>query len=177
MMTSLGKGIATGYLIFVVLGLIITVAVLYSTKAGRRSKGVSDHMEKAERAEPWWGVFVVVLLAVLLGLTIWQAPWFQDKGPGQKVQVTGIQFGWLVEPSQVKVNVPVQFNVTSKDTNHAMALFDPKGRLIMNVQALPGYTTTRTHTFTEPGMYTIRCFEFCGYLHHKMNYPAFKVTA
>ncbi len=74
MMTSLGKGIATGYLIFVVLGLIITVAVLYSTKAGRRSKGVSDHLKKAERAEPWWGVFVVVLLAVLLGLTIWQAP-------------------------------------------------------------------------------------------------------
>ena len=176
-MTSLGKGIGIGYLIFVALGLIIAVAVLYSTRAGRRNKGVSDHVEKAERAEPWWGLFVVVLLGVLLGLTIWRAPWFQDSGPGQTVKVTGIQFGWLVQPSQVKANEPVQFNVSSQDVNHAMGLFDPEGRLIMNVQAVPNYTTTRTQTFTEPGLYTIRCFEFCGYQHAKMIYPGFKVTA
>lgn len=176
-MTSLGKGIGIGYLIFVALGLIIAVAVLYSTRAGRRDKGASDHIEKAERAEPWWGVFVVVLLGILLALTIWRAPWFQDRGPGQTVKVEGIQFGWLVQPTSVKANEPVQFVVSAKDVNHAMGLYDPQGRLIMNVEAVPKYSTTRTTTLTEPGDYTIRCLEFCGYQHQLMIYPAFKVTA
>ena len=131
MMTSLGTGIATGYLIFVALGLIIAFAILWSTKRGRREKGEGVNLEKAERAEPWWGVFVVVLLAVLLGLTIWRAPWFsEDDSPKDvQVKVTGIQFGFLVQPTQVKAGQTVEFNVTSKDVNHAMGLFDPDGRL------------------------------------------------
>ena len=88
-----------------------------------------------------------------------------------------MQFGWLVQPTQVKAGQPVQFNVTSKDVNHAMGLFDPEGRLIMNVEAIPNYTTIRTQTFDQPGTYVIRCFEFCGYQHHQMIYPAFQVTA
>ena len=179
MMTPLGTGIATGYLVFVALGLVIAAAVLWSTRAGRRDRGQGVDIERAERAEPWWGVFVVVLLAVLLGLTIWRAPWFtEDDGPKDvQVKVTGIQFGFLVQPTKVRVGQDVQFNVSSKDVNHAMALFNPQGQMIMNVEAVPGYTTSRSYRFTEPGNYTIRCFEFCGYQHHKMIYPAFQVTA
>jgi cytochrome c oxidase subunit 2 len=179
MMTSLGKGIATGYLVFVALGLIIAFGVLWSTKRGRREGGQGVDIERAERAEPWWGVFVVVLLAILLGMTIWRAPWFTEGDDPRDVQVkvTGIQFGFLVQPTTVKAGQNVQFNVTSKDVNHAMALFNPQGQMIMNVQAVPEYTISRSYTFTEPGTYTIRCFEFCGYQHHKMIYPAFQVTA
>ncbi|MBL6632863.1 MAG: hypothetical protein ISP32_00520 [Thermoleophilia bacterium] len=179
MMTSLGSGIAIGYLIFVVLGLIISIAILWSTRAGRRDGGQGVDLEKAERAEPWWGVFVVGLLAILLGLTIWQAPWFTENDDPKDVQVkvTGIQFGFLVQPTQVKVGQDVEFAVTSKDVNHAMALYNPKGQMIMNVQAIPDYTISRSYRFTEPGTYEIRCLEFCGYQHHKMIYPAFQVTA
>lgn len=177
MMTSLGQGIGIGYLIAVVLGLVVSAFVLWSTRHGRRNKGEGVNLTRIERAEPWWGVSVVVLLAILLGLTIWRAPWFQDNGPGTEVSVTGMQFGFLVQPTSVTVGKPVRFNVTSKDVNHAMGLYDPEGRMIMNVEAIPGYTISRTHTFTEPGTYTIRCLEFCGYQHHKMIYPAFQVTA
>lgn len=179
MMTSLGTGIATGYLIFVALGLIIAIGVLWSTRAGRRDKGQGVDIERAERAEPWWGVFVVVLLAILLGMTIWQAPWFsEDDSPKDvQVKVEGVQFGFLVQPTSVRVGQDVQFNVTSKDVNHAMALYNPKGQMIMNVEAIPGYTISRSYRFTEPGSYEIRCLEFCGYQHHKMIYPAFQVTA
>lgn len=179
MMTSLGSGIAIGYLVFVALGLIISFAILWSTKRGRRDRGEGVDIERAERAEPWWGVFVVVLLAVLLGLTIWRAPWFTEDDSARDVQVkvTGIQFGFLVQPTQVKVGQHVEFNVTSKDVNHAMALINPKGQMIMNVEAVPDYTISRSYTFTEPGTYEIRCLEFCGYQHHKMIYPAFQVTA
>ena len=135
MRTSLGTGIATGYLIFVALGLIIAIGVLWSTRAGRRDKGQGVDIERAERAEPWWGVFVVVLLAILLGMTIWQAPWFsEDDSPKDvQVKVEGVQFGFLVQPTSVRVGQDVQFNVTSKDVNHAMALYNPKGQMIMNV--------------------------------------------
>ena len=93
------------------------------------------------------------------------------------MKVTGIQFGFLVQPTQVKAGQTVEFNVTSKDVNHAMALFNPQGQMIMNVEAIPNYTISRSYTFDQPGTYTIRCFEFCGYQHHKMIYPAFQVTA
>jgi plastocyanin/lambda repressor-like predicted transcriptional regulator len=138
-----------------------------------------DLTERAEKGEPWWGVFVVVLLGVLLGLTIWRAPWFTEDDSARDVQVavTGMQFGFLVQPTTVKVGQHVQFNVTSKDVNHAMALYNPKGQMIMNVQSIPGYTVSRSHTFNEPGTYEMRCLEFCGYQHHKMIYPAFQVTA
>lgn len=178
-MTSLGRGIWIVYLIFVAVGVLIAIGVMWSTKAGRRDKGQGVDLERAEKAEPWWGVFVVVLLAVLLGLTIWRAPWFtEDDGPRDvQVSVTGIQFGFLVQPTSVKVGQNVQFNVTSKDVNHAMALYNPKGQMIMNVQSVPGYTVSRSHIFTEPGTHVMRCLEFCGYRHHKMIYPAFQVTA
>ena len=179
MMTSLGTGIAVGYLIFVALGLIISFAVLWSTRAGRRDKGQGVDVERAEKAEPWWGVFVVGLLAILLGLTIWRAPWFteNDDPKDVQVQVTGIQCGFLVQPTQVKAGEDVEFNVTSKDVNHAMGLYNPQGQMIMNVEAIPGYTISRSYRFTEPGTYEIRCLEFCGYKHHEMIYPAFQVTA
>jgi cytochrome c oxidase subunit II len=177
-MTSLGKGIWIVYLIFVAVGVLIAIGVMWSTRAGSRDKGQGVDLERAEKAEPWWGVFVVVLLAVLLGLTIWRAPWFSEDDSPRDVQVdvTGIQFGFLVQPTSVKVGQHVQFNVTSKDVNHAMALYNPKGQMIMNVESIPGYTISRSHTFTEAGTYEIRCLEFCGYQHHKMIYPAFQVT-
>jgi cytochrome c oxidase subunit 2 len=178
-MTSLGKGIWIVYLIFVAGGVAIALGILWSTKAGRRDKGQGVDLERAEKGEPWWGVFVVVLLGVLLGLTIWRAPWFTEDDSARDVQVavTGMQFGFLVQPTTVKVGQHVQFNVTSKDVNHAMALYNPKGQMIMNVQSIPGYTVSRSHTFNEPGTYEMRCLEFCGYQHHKMIYPAFQVTA
>jgi cytochrome c oxidase subunit 2 len=178
-MTSLGKGIWIVYLVFVAAGVLISIGVMWSTRAGRRDKGQGVDLERAEKAEPWWGVFVVVLLAVLLGLTIWRAPWFtEDDSPKDvQVNVTGIQFGFLVQPTSVKVGQNVQFNVTSKDVNHAMALYNPKGQMIMNVQSVPGYTVSRSYTFRDAGTYEMRCLEFCGYQHHKMIYPAFQVTA
>lgn len=178
-MTSLGKGIWIVYLIFVAVGVLIAIGVMWSTRAGRRDKGQGVDLERAEKAEPWWGVFVVVLLAVLLGLTIWRAPWFSEDDSARDVQVdvTGIQFGFLVQPTSVRVGQNVQFNVTSKDVNHAMALYNPKGQMIMNVESIPGYTISRSYTFKEPGTYEMRCLEFCGYQHHKMVYPAFQVTA
>ncbi len=175
----MGMGIAIGYLTFVALGLIIAFAVLWSTRRGRRDGGQGVAIEKAERAEPWWGVVVLVLLTVLLGITIWQAPWFTENDDPKDVQVkvTGVQFGFLVEPTAVRVGQDVEFNVTSKDVHHAMGLYNPRGQMIMNVEAIPGYTISRSYHFTEPGTYIIRCLEFCGYKHHEMIYPVFQVTA
>ena len=52
MMTSLGTGIATGYLIFVALGLIIAIGVLWSTRAGRRDKAGAGSRKDVARSMP-----------------------------------------------------------------------------------------------------------------------------
>lgn len=177
MMTSLGMGIGIGYLIFVVIGVAIFGYLIWSTKRGRQEGGQGAPIAKWERAEPYWGVFVLVLLAVLLALTIWQAPWFQDQpADAQQVAVEGVQYGFLVQPASVRAGKPVTFTVTARNVNHAVGLYDKDDRLLMNVQAIPGRKITRTYTFGEPGTYVLRCLEFCGYQHHKMIYPSFQVT-
>ena len=59
----------------------------------------------------------------------------------------------------------MRFDVTSVDVNHGFGVYDPSGRLIGSVQAMPGYTTSSTSRFHELGEYRIRCFEYCGLSH------------
>ncbi len=176
MISSTGIIIVVLYMIFVVAGCIIAGIFIASTRRGRAEGGSTAHIAKAERLEPIWGVFVLVLLGVLLAFTIWQAPWFQDVDEnGQAVKVEGVQFGFLVQPTTVKAGQPITFTVTSRDVNHAMGLYNKDDELIMNVEAIPGHDVQRTRTL-EAGTYHIRCLEFCGYQHHKMVYPSFQVT-
>ncbi|MCU0306273.1 MAG: hypothetical protein MUE51_00605 [Thermoleophilia bacterium] len=164
------------YMIFVVLGVAIFAFVFVSTRRGRAEGGQGAPVEKLERFEPIWGLFVVLLLGVLLAFTIWRAPWFQDQDGDQQVSIEGIQFGFLVQPTSVTTGTPVTFTVRSRDVNHSVGLYDPDEKLILNIEALPGNFQKRTYTFTKPGTYAIRCLEFCGYQHHKMVYPTFQVT-
>jgi cytochrome c oxidase subunit 2 len=62
----------------------------------------------------------------------------------------------------------VEFAVTSQDVNHGLAIYAPDGRLLTQVQAMPGYTNRLLYRFAEPGSYTIRCLEYCGVFHHIM---------
>ena len=97
-------------------------------------------------------------------------------GPGSTVvKVTSGQFFWSLSPDQVPAGTRVRFDVSSIDVNHGFALHDPHGHLIGSVQAMPGYNNELDLTFTEAGVYQIRCFEFCG-LNHSTMEGSFTVT-
>lgn len=87
----------------------------------------------------------------------------------QVVDVVGMQWSWQITPDTVQAGSPVEFRVTSKDVNHGFAVYAPDGRIVTQVQAMPGYTNKLVHTFTQPGTYLVQCLEYCGMGHVPMQ--------
>ncbi len=100
------------------------------------------------------------------------------------VQVTGQQWLWTFyypkyqvssagQMLELPVNVPVQFDVTSKDVLHGFAI----QALGVRVDANPGQTTTTQVVIpTQIGDYQVVCVELCG-LYHTFMWSAVKVVS
>lgn len=78
------------------------------------------------------------------------------------------QWYWQLSRKQVEAGVPVEFRVTSADVNHGFAIYAPDDRIVIQTQAMPGFTNKMLHTFRQPGTYRILCLEYCGLDHHGM---------
>ncbi len=136
--------------------------------------------ERVQRIGYWlrkrWLALLVVVGVCVVGISLTDLPYAGGASTGRTVvQVRGVQFTWLLIPSQVPAGTRVRFDVTSGDVNHGFGLYDPHGHLIGTVQAMPGYHNQLDLTLTEPGSYPVRCLEFCGLDHHRME-VAFKVV-
>jgi cytochrome c oxidase subunit II len=117
----------------------------------------------------WFVALVIVLVAGFL-LTLPRFP-YPRAGADQGVQhyeIDARQYSFTV-PAAVPLNRPIVFDVTSGDVNHGFGIYDPAGRLVGQVQAMPDYVNHLPYTFTVPGAYTVRCLEFCGVGHAYMH--------
>jgi len=117
----------------------------------------------------WLAVLTVVLVCVV-GISLFELPYAGTAAAGTTVvKVSGGQFFWSIVPDRVTAGTPVRFDVTSVDVNHGFGVYDPHGRLLGSVQAMPGYHNKLDLTLDEAGRYVIRCMEFCGLNHAKME--------
>lgn len=136
-----------------------------------------EELEGSETRVRLW--LLAGLAAAAIVLFILTLRWLPYEGaranetgpPALSVAVTGAQWTWTLSRTRVQAGVPVDFAVTSRDVNHDFAIYDPQGRLVAQVQAMPGYTNHLVYEFREPGSYTIRCLEYCGLGHHTMTAP------
>jgi cytochrome c oxidase subunit 2 len=107
---------------------------------------------------------------VVVGAALLALPYPGDAASSRlQVAVTGGQFYWTIRPAELPAGTPVRFEVTSADVNHGFGIYDPDGRMVGSVQAMPGYGNRLDLTFDQPGRYQIRCLEYCGSLHHRMD--------
>jgi cytochrome c oxidase subunit 2 len=159
--------ITVAYSIAVVLGAAISFAVFRSTARPLEE----DRSGTWSRRETTWLVIMVVTLFALLMGTIFYIPYGDTAGPrGQVVRVTGVQFAWAIDaPQPLVTGRPVAFFARSRDVAHSFGVYNPKEALIFQAQVVPDHEQKIVHTFTEPGVYTVRCLEFCGAGHHKMT--------
>jgi cytochrome c oxidase subunit 2 len=91
--------------------------------------------------------------------------------PDVTVDVSGIQWTWQLNRTEVPAGAVVEFAVTAADVNHGIGIYDPRGTLLAQVQAMPGRTNRLLYRFLEPGQYALRCLEYCGIAHHAMVTP------
>jgi len=146
--------------------LAIGVAVWISTHNRREI----DIEKLREREKTWFGIVVVVLVALLFG-TIFFTPYGRGApSTGAQIEpVKGVQFAWIFPSKPLHVGKPVEFRLTSADVNHGFAVFSPQDVFLFQVQVMPGRVQLYNWTFTEPGTYTIECFEYCGVGHDQMR--------
>jgi len=110
---------------------------------------------------------------------------YADEMPARVVHVVARQFAFAISERPIEndadyaaalgqtVELPVgqvvEFRVTSFDVNHGFALYAPHGRIVAQVQAMPGYINRLRWRFDQPGEYIAQCLEYCGAAHAGMH--------
>jgi cytochrome c oxidase subunit 2 len=117
--------------------------------------------------------FILALMVVVFLVSMRLLPYRSVRAgvfgtPQLTVEVVAQQWSWTFSQNEIPRGVPVEFAVTSKDVNHGFGIYDPQGRLVTQVQAMPGYTNRLIFVFRQPGTYMVRCLELCGVPHHVM---------
>lgn len=162
--------ITIAYSAMSIVGIVIGLIIFRSTRVGFRAQTAGR--PTLEKRESYWGLAVVAFLVVVLGATIVQIPYWSDNSDAstpQRVEITGRQFAWTIDPVRVKTDLKTKIEVHSADVSHAIGIYDPDETLIKQVNAAPGVTQQIVMTFDKPGTYTVRCMEFCGVDHHLME--------
>ena len=158
--------ITVAYTIAVVIGGSIAFVIFNST----RRPLDEDRSGTWSRRETTWLVIMVLALFALLMATIFYVPYGESAGRNpQFVRVTGVQFAWAIDvPQPLVTGRPVEFIARSRDVAHGFGVYNPDDQLIFQAQVVPEHDQMIVHTFTQPGLYRVRCLEFCGVGHDKM---------
>lgn len=156
-------------IVFAVLAVAIVVVAFVIAAHAKQEVPYEEVSGTGYRLRRPWLAFLCGLGVVAVGASAFLLPYARGDAAGTRVKVTGGQFYWTIDPAVLPAHREVRFDVTSVDVNHGFGIYDPKGRLIGSVQAMPGYTNKLDLTFDMPGVYMIRCFEFCGLNHHLMT--------
>ena len=168
-MNDTALGILIGYSVLVILFVTIGLIIFRSTRVGFKVETASR--DTLEKREGYWGIAVVAFLVIVLGGTILQVPYWSDKHDPveQNVNIVGRQFAWTVDPPRIRVGQSTRFSVRAADVSHGLGIYDPDNVLVRQVNVLPGVTQSLVITFDKPGIYKLRCLEFCGVDHHLME--------
>jgi len=158
-------GVVFAVLAFLLAGLFLVIGM---------QAGSDVAFERVRRVGYWlrkrWLALLLVIGVLVIGISLFDLPYASGGAAGRTVvKVTGGQFFWSLAPDRVPAGTRVRFDVTSVDVNHGFGFYDPHGHLIGSVQAMPGYHNHLDLNLTDPGVYQIRCLEYCGLSHSTME--------
>ena len=163
--------------------LVVMGLMVYAFRQSRRK-----HHQEASQALILWGgaVFPAVVLMLLLGYTLWlmpsMRPWFDGKGTGPRIEVTGEQYWWRIRyldaqgellfetanELRLPLGEPTAFSLLAHDVIHSFWIPALGGKMDM----IPGRINHLTLTPTRAGVYRGPCAEFCGTSHALMGVAA-----
>lgn len=115
----------------------------------------------------WLAIVLAVAVAAFV-ISIPHFPYPSTATSGRTYTIVAQQYGFAL-PAIVPVDTPVVFAVTARDVNHGFGIYDPRDRLIGQVQAMPDYVNRLPFEFHLRGRYTVRCLEYCGIGHAAMQ--------
>ena len=161
-----------------VVTLVIAVALAAIFLVAARRAPVAPYAEVSRQGaivRRWWfrTLLGVAIVAFVVSLTWLPYQFVRARtlpGDAQRVEVTARQFAFTTNDC-VPSGTPLEFAVSSVDVNHDFGIYGPDGRIVGQVQAMPGFVNTLRIQLDAPGAYTIHCLELCGPGHHTMSRP------
>lgn len=86
------------------------------------------------------------------------------------VDVKAESWNYEISNREYVAGTAVRFNVKSVDTVHGFAVYHPNGKILFTMMLVPGVRdSSLIYKFKDPGVYKVRCLEYCGIAHHGMN--------
>lgn len=160
-------------ILFFVLSIAWTTIWLFVMVSIPRIKPEAEVTEQAGALRRRLVLPACATFLVLVAFAIYWAPFpeFREQTIGKPevaVNVQALQWAWILDATEIPAHKVIEFDVTSRDVNHGFAIYNAEGRLVTQTQAMPDYTNRLIYKFDEPGVYTVRCLEYCGIGHHVM---------
>lgn len=165
--------------------LLVIGVVIFLIISASKSEDKEEATRKVYklRSRYLWGLsgILVILLIVSLGSTPYHR---ESQVADEVVSVVGYQWLWKMAPGAydkslaqfngkdeitLPVDKTIEFIVTSNDVNHNFAIYNSKGYIVAETQAMPDYKNNLYYTFKEKGDYKVLCLEYCGLAHAFME--------
>ncbi len=164
--------------------LVIAAMAAFIASAARPARPKEQVIPAVYRARFGYFMGLLVLLTAAFVLTLPKHPYgamgAADQ-PDALVRVTGAMWAWRFEADsggpvradgtllRVPVGRSIEFRVAAEDASHGFGIYDDRGRLLAQTQAMPGYENRLRYTFRQAGTYDVLCMEYCGMMHHNMK--------
>jgi cytochrome c oxidase subunit 2 len=148
---------------------ICTLIAIASAAHGRAVEQADIQKRGYWLRSVWFrGLAIIAGVGFLLSLPTFPYQHRSQAASAQHHPVTALQFAFVMPPV-LPVDTPIVLDVTATDVNHGVGIYDPDGRIVAQVQAMPGYTNSLSLVLKKPGQYVVLCMEYCGIAHHLMR--------
>ncbi|MBU2581996.1 MAG: cytochrome C oxidase subunit I [Alphaproteobacteria bacterium] len=156
-------------MIVLAVSLVLMALTALCFAAAIRSGGSARPADRSEerRRGLIWAMLVVGLVVTSVSLREWPHS-VSAAAADQTVNVTGGQWFWEIDKTELPRDRPIVFNVHTADVTHGFGVVNESGRLLFQMQAMPGYVNRVQYVFDKPGNYRVICLEYCGVAHHDM---------
>jgi len=86
----------------------------------------------------------------------------------QVLEIEAFMWGYNLSTTTLEAGTPIRIVAWSKDTIHSTGIYSPDGELLITLMLMPGMREQVVLNL-EPGVYRLRCLEYCGDGHAYMS--------
>lgn len=159
---------------------VFTVVFIFATSGKEEDKKTAKEKVYKLRRKYFWGLIVVLAACLITSLTMLPYPQYNKNKVDESFSVLAFQWGWKISQGEFNGKIEefegknqidlqagknIKFYVLSKDVNHSFGIYNDKGELVAQTQAMPGYKNELQFVFKDKGDYKVLCMEYCGLAH------------
>jgi len=135
-------------------------------KVSKKKLAVAEVLWLMLVASIWTGINIASLSWIPAGVG---SPALAVPAAGEQVlEIEAFMWGYNLSTTTLEAGVPTRVIAWSRDTIHSTGIYSPDGELLVTLMLMPGMREQVVLTL-DPGVYRLRCLEYCGDGHAYMS--------